>query len=141
VGRPERGDPRPVADYVLSPFSPEDDVERVVSSAADSGMINRRIQSSPRLRLTARSLLPCAKEVKRERFNGQTIDFLAPTTEGWSSSAPSERTCVYVSAMIERSAGRRKPVISAHVRLAGGGSSLPVWRRIQTTPGPHECGI
>lgn len=36
VGRPERGDPRPVADYVLSPFSPEDDVEKILSSAADA---------------------------------------------------------------------------------------------------------
>jgi peptidyl-tRNA hydrolase, PTH1 family len=36
VGRPERGDPRPVADYVLSPFSPEDDVERMVQRAADA---------------------------------------------------------------------------------------------------------
>jgi peptidyl-tRNA hydrolase, PTH1 family len=36
VGRPERGDPRPVADYVLSPFEPEDDVEAIVSRAADA---------------------------------------------------------------------------------------------------------
>ena len=36
VGRPERGDPRPVADYVLSPFSAEEDVEKIVSSAADA---------------------------------------------------------------------------------------------------------
>ena len=36
VGRPERGDPRPVADYVLSPFSPEDDMEKILSSAADA---------------------------------------------------------------------------------------------------------
>ncbi len=36
VGRPERGDPRPVADYVLSPFTAEDDVERIVSRAADA---------------------------------------------------------------------------------------------------------
>jgi len=36
VGRPERGDPRPVAGYVLSPFSAEDDVEKIVSSAADA---------------------------------------------------------------------------------------------------------
>ena len=36
VGRPGRGDPRPVADYVLSPFAPEDDVERIVSTAADA---------------------------------------------------------------------------------------------------------
>ena len=36
VGRPERGDPRPVADYVLSPFTPEEDVEKIVTSAADA---------------------------------------------------------------------------------------------------------
>jgi peptidyl-tRNA hydrolase, PTH1 family len=36
VGRPERGDPRPVADYVLSPFQPEDDVEAIVARAADA---------------------------------------------------------------------------------------------------------
>jgi PTH1 family peptidyl-tRNA hydrolase len=36
VGRPERGDPRPVADYVLSPFHPEDDVEAIVARAADA---------------------------------------------------------------------------------------------------------
>ncbi len=36
VGRPERGDPRPVADYVLSPFAPEDDAEALVSRAADA---------------------------------------------------------------------------------------------------------
>lgn len=36
VGRPERGDPRPVADYVLSRFAPEDDREAIVSRAADA---------------------------------------------------------------------------------------------------------
>ena len=36
VGRPGRGDPRPVADYVLSPFVPEDDVEAIVARAADA---------------------------------------------------------------------------------------------------------
>ena len=36
VGRPERGDPRPVADYVLSAFAPEDDVEQIVSRSADA---------------------------------------------------------------------------------------------------------
>lgn len=36
VGRPQRGDPRPVADYVLSAFTAEDDVEGIVSSAADA---------------------------------------------------------------------------------------------------------
>jgi PTH1 family peptidyl-tRNA hydrolase len=36
VGRPERGDPRPVADYVLSPFAPEDDVEAIVARACDA---------------------------------------------------------------------------------------------------------
>ena len=36
VGRPDRGDPRSVADYVLSPFAPEDDAERLVGRAADA---------------------------------------------------------------------------------------------------------
>lgn len=36
VGRPERGDPRPVADYVLSPFPPEVDVEALVARAAEA---------------------------------------------------------------------------------------------------------
>jgi PTH1 family peptidyl-tRNA hydrolase len=36
VGRPERGDPRPVADYVLSEFEPEVDVEALFSRAADA---------------------------------------------------------------------------------------------------------
>jgi peptidyl-tRNA hydrolase, PTH1 family len=36
VGRPGRGDPRPVADFVLSPFSPELDVEGLVARAADA---------------------------------------------------------------------------------------------------------
>ena len=36
VGRPERGDPRPVADFVLSPFSDELDVEALVARAADA---------------------------------------------------------------------------------------------------------
>jgi peptidyl-tRNA hydrolase, PTH1 family len=36
VGRPGRGDRRPVADYVLSPFEPEVEVEELVSRAADA---------------------------------------------------------------------------------------------------------
>jgi peptidyl-tRNA hydrolase, PTH1 family len=36
VGRPARGDRRPVADYVLSPFQPEDDADAIVASAADA---------------------------------------------------------------------------------------------------------
>ena len=36
VGRPGRGDRRPLADYVLSPFAPEDDGEALVSRAADA---------------------------------------------------------------------------------------------------------
>ena len=35
VGRPERGDRRPMADYVLSPFAAEDDAETLVRLAAD----------------------------------------------------------------------------------------------------------
>ena len=36
VGRPGRGDRRPVADYVLSPFAPEEDAEQLVGRAADA---------------------------------------------------------------------------------------------------------
>jgi PTH1 family peptidyl-tRNA hydrolase len=36
VGRPERGDPRPVADFVLSPFPAEVDVAAIVERAADA---------------------------------------------------------------------------------------------------------
>jgi PTH1 family peptidyl-tRNA hydrolase len=36
VGRPERGDPRPVSDYVLSPFAPEDDADAIVARSCDA---------------------------------------------------------------------------------------------------------
>ncbi len=36
VGRPGRGDPRSVADYVLAPFEPETDVGALVARAADA---------------------------------------------------------------------------------------------------------
>jgi len=36
VGRPERGDPRPLADYLLSNFEPHDDAEALLASAADA---------------------------------------------------------------------------------------------------------
>jgi peptidyl-tRNA hydrolase, PTH1 family len=36
VGRPSRGDPRSVADYVLSPFELDEDVGALVSRAADA---------------------------------------------------------------------------------------------------------
>ena len=36
VGRPGRGDPRSVADYVLSPFEAEDDLDAIVSRSADA---------------------------------------------------------------------------------------------------------
>jgi PTH1 family peptidyl-tRNA hydrolase len=36
VGRPERGDPRPLADYVLSDFEPHDDQETLIARAADA---------------------------------------------------------------------------------------------------------
>jgi peptidyl-tRNA hydrolase, PTH1 family len=36
VGRPGRGDPRSVADWVLSPFAPEDDAETLLSRAANA---------------------------------------------------------------------------------------------------------
>jgi peptidyl-tRNA hydrolase, PTH1 family len=36
VGRPGRGDPRDLADYVLADFEPSDDAEAIVSRAADA---------------------------------------------------------------------------------------------------------
>jgi PTH1 family peptidyl-tRNA hydrolase len=36
VGRPGRGDPRPLADYVLSDFEPADDADAIVARAADA---------------------------------------------------------------------------------------------------------
>jgi len=36
VGRPERGDPRPVADWVLTPFEPETDVDALAGRGADA---------------------------------------------------------------------------------------------------------
>lgn len=36
IGRPERGDPRPVADWVLSPFDEHVDVDALVARAADA---------------------------------------------------------------------------------------------------------
>ena len=36
VGRPERGDPRPLADFVLSDFEPHEDRDRIVARAADA---------------------------------------------------------------------------------------------------------
>ena len=36
VGRPGRGDPRDLADFVLSDFEPEDDAEVIVARAADA---------------------------------------------------------------------------------------------------------
>jgi PTH1 family peptidyl-tRNA hydrolase len=36
VGRPERGDPRPLADWVLSDFTPHEDADALISRAADA---------------------------------------------------------------------------------------------------------
>ncbi len=36
VGRPERGDPRPLADFVLANFDPHDDEEELIARAADA---------------------------------------------------------------------------------------------------------
>jgi peptidyl-tRNA hydrolase, PTH1 family len=36
VGRPERGDPRPLADFVLSDFEPHEDPDAIVARAADA---------------------------------------------------------------------------------------------------------
>jgi PTH1 family peptidyl-tRNA hydrolase len=36
VGRPERGDPRPLADYVLADFEPHEDAPALIARAADA---------------------------------------------------------------------------------------------------------
>jgi peptidyl-tRNA hydrolase len=36
VGRPGRGDPRSVSDWVLSAFGPEEDVDALVARSADA---------------------------------------------------------------------------------------------------------
>jgi PTH1 family peptidyl-tRNA hydrolase len=36
VGRPERGDPRPLADFVLADFEPHEDAEAIVARAAEA---------------------------------------------------------------------------------------------------------
>jgi peptidyl-tRNA hydrolase len=36
VGRPERGDRRPLADWVLTDFEPHEDAEALVGRAADA---------------------------------------------------------------------------------------------------------
>ena len=38
IGRPERGDPRPVADWVLTPFPPDVDTDRLVRDGADCAL-------------------------------------------------------------------------------------------------------
>ena len=53
VGRPARGDRRPVSDYVLSPFEPEVDAEALVARAADA----------------AETLLAAGLEATQTRFN------------------------------------------------------------------------
>jgi peptidyl-tRNA hydrolase, PTH1 family len=44
VGRPERGDPRTLADYVLADFEPHDDAEDLVARAAD--VVEELVRSS-----------------------------------------------------------------------------------------------
>ena len=53
VGRPGRGDPRDVADFVLAPFAPEEDADALVARAADA----------------VKSLLEVGLEETQRRFN------------------------------------------------------------------------
>jgi peptidyl-tRNA hydrolase, PTH1 family len=50
VGRPERGDPRPVSDYVLSPFAGHDDPESLVARSADcvESLLNEGLEETQR---------------------------------------------------------------------------------------------
>ena len=51
IGRPGRGDPREVADFVLAPFAPEDDAETIVAHAADAveSLVTVGLEESQRL--------------------------------------------------------------------------------------------
>ena len=51
IGRPGRGDPREVADFVLAPFAPEDDAETIVARAADAveSLVTVGLEESQRL--------------------------------------------------------------------------------------------
>jgi PTH1 family peptidyl-tRNA hydrolase len=51
VGRPERGDARPLADYVLSNFEPHDDRDAVVARAADAveAVVREGVEPAQRL--------------------------------------------------------------------------------------------
>ena len=50
VGRPDRGDPRDVADFVLSPFDLHEDPETVVTRAADAveSLVNEGLEETQR---------------------------------------------------------------------------------------------
>lgn len=50
VGRPERGDPRDVADFVLAPFEPHEDRDAIVSRAADAveGIVREGLEEAQR---------------------------------------------------------------------------------------------
>jgi PTH1 family peptidyl-tRNA hydrolase len=51
VGRPGRGDPRAVADFVLAPFAPEEDAEALVGRSADAveSLLRLGLEESQRL--------------------------------------------------------------------------------------------
>jgi peptidyl-tRNA hydrolase, PTH1 family len=57
IGRPERGDRRPVADWVLQPFPPGTDVERLVRDGADCAL----------------SVLRDGVDVAMRNWNGQSL--------------------------------------------------------------------
>ena len=56
VGRPGRGDPRPLADYVLADFEPYDDADTLVARAADA--VESLVARRPRARRSAASTDP-----------------------------------------------------------------------------------
>ena len=51
VGRPGRGDPRAVADFVLAPFAPDEDAEALVGRSADAveSLLRLGLEESQRL--------------------------------------------------------------------------------------------
>ena len=86
VGRPGRGDPRPVADYVLSPFAPEDDAEAIVDRACDAvEMLAAKGSTRPSAASTE------AISARGARATARGAPAVPPRMAGAARAAPSRR--------------------------------------------------
>src|SRR5918997_431465 len=89
VGRPGRGDRRPVADYVLSPFDPEEDSEAYVARAADA------LETLARDGLddSQRRLAPAEREFRRTSWTGRLYTRLSASCSSMSGCRAMPRSC------------------------------------------------